>query len=152
MVSSSAIATLVVFLLSIVCVIRPFSIPIFGHKFPINLTTAPIIAILILWAAQCLVAKNVSLESNQLPCDLLLLLALDSRRHCVSYTQDFSIVNHPRSAEVQMVSSLTTFSSFSSHLLTWQSHWTSLAYCKLRLSGLATKEDRMAGNYSPTFI
>jgi len=150
MVSGSAIATLVVFLLSIVCVIRPFSIPIFGYKFPINLTTAPIIAILVLWAAQCLIAKNVRLESNQLPCGLLLVL--DSRRHCVSYTQDISIVNHPRSAEVQMVSSLTTFSSSSFHSLTWQSHWTSLVCCKLRLSGLATKEGRTAGNYSSTFI
>ena len=62
MVSGSAIGTLAVFILSIFCVIRPFSIPIFGRKFPINLTTAPIIAILVLWAAQCLVAKNVSLQ------------------------------------------------------------------------------------------
>lgn len=59
MVSGSAIATLVVFILSIICVIRPFSFPIFipylGFKrVPINLTTAPIIAILVLWAAQCL--------------------------------------------------------------------------------------------------
>ena len=59
MVSGSSIATLVVFILSIICVIFPFSIPILlpyvGRKgVPINLTTAPIIAILVLWAAQCL--------------------------------------------------------------------------------------------------
>lgn len=59
MVSGSSIATLVVFILSIICVIHPFSFPIWlphvGRKrVPINLTTAPIIAILVLWAAQCL--------------------------------------------------------------------------------------------------
>ncbi|KIM43422.1 hypothetical protein M413DRAFT_443363 [Hebeloma cylindrosporum] len=59
MVSGSAIGTLVVFILSIICVIYPFSFPILlpylGRKrIHINLTTAPIIAILVLWAAQCL--------------------------------------------------------------------------------------------------
>ncbi|KAF8154813.1 hypothetical protein B0H34DRAFT_718013 [Crassisporium funariophilum] len=59
MVSGSSIATLVVFILSIVFVIYPFSFPLFlpylGRKrIHINLTTAPIIAILVLWAAQCL--------------------------------------------------------------------------------------------------
>jgi hypothetical protein len=59
MVSGSAIGTLVVFIISIIFVIRSFAVPIFlpyvGRKtVPINLTTAPIIAILILWAAQCL--------------------------------------------------------------------------------------------------
>ncbi|KAF9473383.1 hypothetical protein BDN70DRAFT_885898 [Pholiota conissans] len=59
MVSGSAIGTLVVFILSIICVIRPLSFPILlpvvGRKrIHLNLTTAPIIAILILWAAQCL--------------------------------------------------------------------------------------------------
>ena len=65
MVSGPAIATLVVFLLSILCVILPFSIPIFlpylGRKrIFVNLTTAPIIAIIVLWPAQCLTTKNVS--------------------------------------------------------------------------------------------
>ncbi|KAJ3512651.1 hypothetical protein NLJ89_g3407 [Agrocybe chaxingu] len=64
MVSGSAIATLVVFILSIICVIYPFSLPILlpylGRKrIHINLTTAPIIAILVLWAAQCLGARNI---------------------------------------------------------------------------------------------
>jgi hypothetical protein len=60
-VSGSSIATLVVFILSIICVIFPFSIPspillpYVGRKsFSINLTTAPIIAILVLWVTQCL--------------------------------------------------------------------------------------------------
>jgi hypothetical protein len=92
MVSGSAIGTLVVFILSIVCVIHPFSIPISGRKFPINLTTAPIIAILILWAAQCLVAQNVSLESNE-SYIMANLWVTDSGWHCVSYTQFVSIVN-----------------------------------------------------------
>ncbi|CAA7262487.1 unnamed protein product [Cyclocybe aegerita] len=64
MVSGSAIATLVVFILSIICVIYPFSLPIFlpylGRKrIYINLTTAPILAILVLWAAQCLGPRNI---------------------------------------------------------------------------------------------
>ncbi|GLB41161.1 putative arsenical pump membrane protein [Lyophyllum shimeji] len=52
-------ATLVVFVISIFFVIYPVSIsirlPYIGKKrIPINLTTAPILAIAILWAAQCL--------------------------------------------------------------------------------------------------
>lgn len=59
MVSGSSVATLVLFIFSIVCVIYPFSflalLPYLGRKrIYINLTTAPIIAIAILWAAQCL--------------------------------------------------------------------------------------------------
>ncbi|KAF8965473.1 hypothetical protein BDZ97DRAFT_1659000 [Flammula alnicola] len=59
MVSGSSIGTLVVFVLSIICVIQPLSFPILlpylGRKrIHLNLTTAPIIAILVLWAAQCL--------------------------------------------------------------------------------------------------
>ncbi|KAF8908208.1 hypothetical protein CPB84DRAFT_1674314 [Gymnopilus junonius] len=59
MVSGSAIATLVVFILSIICVIYPFSFPVYlpylkRRRIPVDLTTAPIIAILVLWAAQCL--------------------------------------------------------------------------------------------------
>lgn len=65
MVSGSAIGTLVVFILSIICVIYPFSFPILlpylGRKrIHIDLTTAPIIAILVLWAAQCLGPGEVS--------------------------------------------------------------------------------------------
>ena len=64
MVSGSSVATLVVFILSIICVIYPlsFSIPlpyVGRKKVPINLTTAPIIAILVLWAAQCLGPREV---------------------------------------------------------------------------------------------
>lgn len=58
MVSGSAIATLVLFVVSIILVIRPVEIPIpflaRKRSFPLNLTTAPIIIIAILWAAQCL--------------------------------------------------------------------------------------------------
>ncbi|KAF5381594.1 hypothetical protein D9615_005536 [Tricholomella constricta] len=59
MITGSSIGTLVVFIISIVFVIYPVSIPIrlpyLGRKrLPINLTTAPILAIAILWAAQCL--------------------------------------------------------------------------------------------------
>ena len=61
MITGSAIATLVVFILSITCVILPFHIPFSrsrpdgkGIRFPIDLKTAPIIAIAVLWAAQCL--------------------------------------------------------------------------------------------------
>ncbi|EGN97187.1 hypothetical protein SERLA73DRAFT_110346 [Serpula lacrymans var. lacrymans S7.3] len=56
MVSGSSIATLVIFILSIIFVIRPVTIPAprpIPH-IPINLTTAPIIAIAVLWAAQCI--------------------------------------------------------------------------------------------------
>ena len=70
MVSGPAIATLVVFLLSIVCVIQPFAIPIIlpylGRKrVPVNLTTAPIIAIIVLWPAKCLTTKNVSQQGKK---------------------------------------------------------------------------------------
>jgi Na+/H+ antiporter NhaD/arsenite permease-like protein len=53
-----AITTLVIFIISIFFVIVPVRIPLPSRRFPthipINLTTAPIAAILILWAAQCL--------------------------------------------------------------------------------------------------
>ncbi|KAJ7148656.1 hypothetical protein C8R43DRAFT_513606 [Mycena crocata] len=59
MITGFSIATLVVFIFSIALVITPLSIPIrlpyIGHKrILLNLTTAPILAIAILWAAQCL--------------------------------------------------------------------------------------------------
>ncbi|KAF8431931.1 hypothetical protein L210DRAFT_870999 [Boletus edulis BED1] len=56
MTSGYAIATLVVFIISIIFVIRPVTIPTPRHlpRIPINLTTAPILAIALLWAAQCL--------------------------------------------------------------------------------------------------
>ena len=68
MVSGSSAATLVLFIFSIVCVIYPFSflalLPYLGRKrIYINLTTAPIIAIAILWAAQCLGPSVVSVVS-----------------------------------------------------------------------------------------
>ena len=56
MMSGYAIATLVVFIISIFFVIRPVSIPT-PHpipRIPLNLTTAPILAIALLWAAQCI--------------------------------------------------------------------------------------------------
>ncbi|KDQ62115.1 hypothetical protein JAAARDRAFT_54131 [Jaapia argillacea MUCL 33604] len=51
-----SITTLVIFILSIIFVIHPISIPTFrlAPRIPLNLTTAPILAIAILWAAQCL--------------------------------------------------------------------------------------------------
>lgn len=56
MTSGYAIATLVVFIISIFFVIRPVTIPMPRPipRIPINLTTAPILAIALLWAAQCL--------------------------------------------------------------------------------------------------
>ncbi|KAG9311174.1 hypothetical protein JVU11DRAFT_8242 [Chiua virens] len=56
MISGYAIATLVLFIISIFFVIRPVSIPTLRSipRIPINLLTAPILAIAILWAAQCL--------------------------------------------------------------------------------------------------
>ncbi|KAJ6535927.1 hypothetical protein DFH09DRAFT_1179172 [Mycena vulgaris] len=59
MISGSSIATLVIFICSIAFVIHPLPVPIrlpyIGHKrVQLNLTTAPILAIAILWAAQCL--------------------------------------------------------------------------------------------------
>jgi len=54
--SGYAIATLVVFIVSIIFVILPVSIPTPRPipRIPINLTTAPILAIVLLWAAQCI--------------------------------------------------------------------------------------------------
>ncbi|KAJ7822415.1 hypothetical protein B0H13DRAFT_2241642 [Mycena leptocephala] len=59
MATGFSVTTLVVFIASIAAVIHPLSIPIrlpyIGHKrVLLNLTTAPILAIAILWAAQCL--------------------------------------------------------------------------------------------------
>ncbi|KAK7441988.1 hypothetical protein VKT23_016266 [Stygiomarasmius scandens] len=59
MITRFSIVTLVFFILSIAVVIYPVSIPIrlpyLGkRRIPINLTTAPILTIAILWAAQCL--------------------------------------------------------------------------------------------------
>jgi Na+/H+ antiporter NhaD/arsenite permease-like protein len=56
MITGYSVATLVVFIISIGFVIYPVSIPTPRRipRIPINLTTAPIIAIAILWAAQCL--------------------------------------------------------------------------------------------------
>ena len=56
MTSGYAIATLVVFIISIFFVIRSVKIPMPRPipPIPINLTTAPILAIALLWAAQCL--------------------------------------------------------------------------------------------------
>ena len=56
MTSGYAIATLVVFIISIFFVIHPVSLPTPRPipRIPINLTTAPILAIALLWAAQCL--------------------------------------------------------------------------------------------------
>ncbi|KIK27833.1 hypothetical protein PISMIDRAFT_7832 [Pisolithus microcarpus 441] len=53
----SAIATLVIFIVSIGFVIHPVSIPTRVRSIPrvhLNLTTAPILAIAILWASQCI--------------------------------------------------------------------------------------------------
>ncbi|KAJ7768541.1 hypothetical protein B0H16DRAFT_1412035 [Mycena metata] len=59
MITGFSIATLVIFVFSIAFVIHPLSIPLrlpfIGQKrVQLNLTTAPILAIAILWAAQCL--------------------------------------------------------------------------------------------------
>jgi Citrate transporter len=59
MITGKSIGTLVVFIISLIFVIHPVYIPVtlpyFGRrKIPINLTTAPIAAIAILWAAQCI--------------------------------------------------------------------------------------------------
>ncbi|KAJ6551648.1 hypothetical protein B0H19DRAFT_1031000 [Mycena capillaripes] len=64
MITAFSITTLVVFVCSIAFVIQPLSIPIrlpyIGHKrIVLNLTTAPILAITILWAAQCLGASQI---------------------------------------------------------------------------------------------
>ncbi|KAJ6588446.1 hypothetical protein B0H19DRAFT_206775 [Mycena capillaripes] len=49
-----SIVTLVIFVLSITFTIKSIKIPIRKKHIPINLTTAPILAIAILWASQCL--------------------------------------------------------------------------------------------------
>lgn len=57
MTNGQSITTLVVFIISIVFVIQPVSIPTRISAVPrlhLNLTTAPILAIAILWAAQCI--------------------------------------------------------------------------------------------------
>lgn len=75
MVSGSAIATLVLFILSIILVIQPVAIPIpflrRKRHFPFNLTTAPIIAIAILWAAQCLGPREVRSRPSAILTELL---------------------------------------------------------------------------------
>ncbi|KAK7039230.1 hypothetical protein VNI00_010135 [Paramarasmius palmivorus] len=58
-ISQFSIVTLVFFILSIILVIHPFSFPVrlpyLGRrKVSLNLTTAPILTIALLWAAQCL--------------------------------------------------------------------------------------------------
>ncbi|KAI6121305.1 hypothetical protein F5141DRAFT_1089296 [Pisolithus sp. B1] len=58
----SAIATLVIFILSIGFVIRPVSISTHVRSIPyvhLNLTTAPILAIAILWASRCIDADVI---------------------------------------------------------------------------------------------
>jgi len=64
MITRFSVVTLVIFLLSTTFVIRPLSFPIplpyFGKKrISINLTTAPILAIAILWASQCIGATQI---------------------------------------------------------------------------------------------
>lgn len=63
--SSEEIGTLVVFMISMVFVIHrfdfpiPFSVPYLGRSIPISLSTAPIVAILILWASKCIVGSVI---------------------------------------------------------------------------------------------
>ncbi|RXW17660.1 hypothetical protein EST38_g8192 [Candolleomyces aberdarensis] len=64
MITRSAIVTLILFFLSAIFVIRPLSfhvpLPLIGRrKVTIGLQTAPIIAIAILWASQCLGATQI---------------------------------------------------------------------------------------------
>lgn len=67
MITRFSIVTLIIFILSIFFVIHPIS---FGLTLPrlgrrrvhINLTTAPIVAIAVLWASQCLGATQVCLN------------------------------------------------------------------------------------------
>ncbi|KAJ7507272.1 hypothetical protein B0H11DRAFT_2219100 [Mycena galericulata] len=54
MASARSIVTLVFFILSITFVIRPVDVKLRGRRISINLSTAPIFAIAILWASQCL--------------------------------------------------------------------------------------------------
>ncbi|KAI5831509.1 hypothetical protein K523DRAFT_300306 [Schizophyllum commune Tattone D] len=64
MIDRFSIVTLIFFILSVTFVIYPWSfyvhLPYFGHrKVPVNLNTAPILAIAILWAAQCIGATDI---------------------------------------------------------------------------------------------
>lgn len=61
MITGSSIATLVLFIISIFFVIVPVSIPLRGTRLhiPINLSTAPVLAIAILWASQCIGATVI---------------------------------------------------------------------------------------------
>ncbi|TFK31607.1 hypothetical protein BDQ12DRAFT_729405 [Crucibulum laeve] len=66
MITSSSIGTLVVFICSIIFVIYPVSFPVLipypkrkRVNIHVNLTTAPIIAIAILWAAQCIGPRDI---------------------------------------------------------------------------------------------
>ena len=56
MTSVRAIATLVVYVISVVFVIRPVYIPTLHPipRIPLNFTTAPVLAIALLWATQCI--------------------------------------------------------------------------------------------------
>jgi len=63
-ISGFAIATLILFFISTFFVIQPLSfhvpLPIIGRtRITIGMMTAPIIAILILWAAQCIGATEI---------------------------------------------------------------------------------------------
>ncbi|KAI5891306.1 uncharacterized protein SCHCODRAFT_02580854 [Schizophyllum commune H4-8] len=64
MIDRFSIVTLIFFILSVTFVIYPWSfyvhLPYFGRrKIPVNLNTAPILAIAILWAAQCIGATDI---------------------------------------------------------------------------------------------
>ncbi|KAL1760701.1 hypothetical protein FB107DRAFT_202312 [Schizophyllum commune] len=64
MIDRLSIVTLIFFILSVTFVIYPWSfyvhLPYFGRrKVPVNLSTAPILAIAILWAAQCIGATDI---------------------------------------------------------------------------------------------
>ncbi|TRM66936.1 hypothetical protein BD626DRAFT_484251 [Schizophyllum amplum] len=64
MVTQFSVVTLVFFVLSVIFVIYPWSfyirLPYVGRrKVPVNLNTAPILAIAILWAAQCIGATDI---------------------------------------------------------------------------------------------
>lgn len=61
MINRFSIVTLIFFIISIFFVIVPVGIPLpfTRHRLPLNLTTAPIIAIAILWASQCIGASVI---------------------------------------------------------------------------------------------
>ncbi|KAG6868401.1 hypothetical protein C0993_003637 [Termitomyces sp. T159_Od127] len=66
MITGFSIATLIIFVISMIFVIFPVHLPLrlpyLGFiRIPINLTTAPIFAIVVLWAAQCLGPRTVSI-------------------------------------------------------------------------------------------